>query len=187
MNDMIRKSLTLLAEFIRARWRHPVYPNRTDDSSGARPRPSRFLRLTCRFRQLSPSCAASAVDYPESMAPVRALPNYLKTHRKRTGFTQKEFAFLLGCEHGSKVSRYERGERIPSLATFFAYELILGVSGRELFAGTYQRVAEEVRGRARELFKKLDEERFTPAVKQKLDSLAEVAHPPRSNRSNHAA
>jgi transcriptional regulator with XRE-family HTH domain len=67
------------------------------------------------------------------------LQNYLRTYRKRRSLSQDEMAFLLGCQSGTKVSRYERSGRKPRIETLFAYELAFGASSRELFAGVYQR------------------------------------------------
>lgn len=38
------------------------------------------------------------------MAHRHRLDNYLKTYRKRTALTQKDVAYLLGCQSGSKIS-----------------------------------------------------------------------------------
>jgi transcriptional regulator with XRE-family HTH domain len=65
------------------------------------------------------------------------LENYLRTYRKRSGLSQDEMAFLLGCQNGTKVSRYERFARKPNLETLFAYEVVFGAPARELFAGVY--------------------------------------------------
>ena len=46
----------------------------------------------------------------------------------------------MGCQNGTKVSRYERFARKPSLETLFAYEVVFGAPARELFAGAYQKV-----------------------------------------------
>jgi|SRR6266576_4678451 len=54
------------------------------------------------------------------------LENYLRTYRKQSGLSQDEVAFLLGCQTGTKVSRYERFARKPSLETLFAYEVVFG-------------------------------------------------------------
>jgi len=75
--------------------------------------------------------------------PYQKLQNYLRTHRKRVGLSQREVAFLLGCKSGTKVSRYECFARQPALQTIFAYELIFGRSARELFAGLFQEVERE--------------------------------------------
>jgi transcriptional regulator with XRE-family HTH domain len=88
------------------------------------------------------------------------LENYLRTYRKRSAFSQEEMAFLLGCRNGTKVSRYERFARKPSLETLFAYEVVFGAPARELFAGAYQKVEKKILNRAQLLTRKLN--RATP-------------------------
>ena len=55
------------------------------------------------------------------------LENYLKTYRRRAGFSQDEIAYLLAARSGAKTSRYERFRRTPSLETALAYEALFGV------------------------------------------------------------
>ena len=88
------------------------------------------------------------------------LENYLRTYRKKSGLSQDEVAFLLGCQNGTKVSRYERFARKPSLETLFAYEVVFGAPARELFAGAYQKVEKRISNRAQLLTRKLN--RATP-------------------------
>ena len=85
----------------------------------------------------------------------RRLSNYLKSYRMRAGLSQDELAFLLGLSGGPKVSRYERGRRIPTLKTLLAYERVLGVPTRELFTGLNEQVDRETRSRARMLATRL--------------------------------
>ena len=79
------------------------------------------------------------------------LPNYLRTHRKRLVLSQDEVAFLLGAQGESKVSRYERFGRKPSLENALAFEMIYQRSASELFSGLYQKVEAEVAARAKAL------------------------------------
>jgi len=88
------------------------------------------------------------------------LENYLRTYRKRSGLSQDEVAYLLGCQNGTKVSRYERFARKPSMETLFAYEVVFGAPARELFAGGYQKVERTTQKRAQLLTRKLN--RATP-------------------------
>src|SRR3989442_14855757 len=81
----------------------------------------------------------------------RQLPNYLKVNRKRLAMSQDEVAFLLGAQTGTKVCRYERFVREPSLETALAYEAIFKTSASELFGGLYQKVEREVAERAKML------------------------------------
>lgn len=83
-----------------------------------------------------------------------SLPNYLLTNRKLTTLSQEEVAFLLGANgetKGSKISRDESFKREPGLRDVLAYELIYGKPARELFAGVYEQVEQEVAQRAKTL------------------------------------
>lgn len=102
------------------------------------------------------------------------LENYLRTYRKRSGLSQDEVAFLLGCKNGTKVSRYERFARKPSLETVFAYEVVFGAPARELFAGAYQKVEKRISNRAQLLAQKVN--RATPdrMATQKLKILKAI-------------
>lgn len=83
------------------------------------------------------------------------LENYLRTYRRRSGLTQREVAFLLGCETGTQVSRYERRRRLPPLATALACEAILGVPVAELFAGVWENEVKAIGKRMVDLRSKL--------------------------------
>jgi transcriptional regulator with XRE-family HTH domain len=103
------------------------------------------------------------------------LSNYLRTYRKRAGFSQDEIAFLLGVHSGAKVCRYERFSRKPSLRTVFAYEVIFQTPARELFAGVYQKVERTVTARAALLSRKLHVSKPEGLPARKLESLKAIA------------
>jgi transcriptional regulator with XRE-family HTH domain len=86
---------------------------------------------------------------------MKALENYLRTHRRRLGLTQADVAYLLGVQSSGKVSRYERFARRPALETAVAFEIILGVPVGDLFAGVREDVEYEVKKRARRLRRRL--------------------------------
>jgi transcriptional regulator with XRE-family HTH domain len=104
----------------------------------------------------------------------RKLTNYLRTYRKRAGLTQGELAFLLGCRNGAKVSRYERLQRVPTLQTALAYEAVLGVPARELFAGMFEEIQRTAKRRVRSLIKRLGSNQ-RPKVLRKLETLQATA------------
>lgn len=79
------------------------------------------------------------------------LDNYLRAHRKNSGFTQEEVAYLLGFDNANLVSRYEKRQRMPPVRTALAYEAIFGVPIAELFAGIRQGVIKDVEKRRSEL------------------------------------
>jgi transcriptional regulator with XRE-family HTH domain len=102
------------------------------------------------------------------------LQNYLRTYRKRSGLSQDEVAFLLGCRTGTKISRYERSARRPNLETLFAYEVMFGAPARELFAGVYQKVERTTQTRAQLLTRKLSRATPTPMATRKLHILEAI-------------
>ncbi len=108
------------------------------------------------------------------------LQNYLRTYRKRFGLSQDEVAFLLGCQSGAKVSRYERLGRQPSLEGILAYRIIFGMPVEDLFAGVYQKVEKITTKRARMLAQKLAKEGPNPVTSRKLEILRAVASVPGS-------
>jgi len=99
------------------------------------------------------------------------LDNYLRSHRKKLGLTQREVAFILGCQSGAKVSRYERLGRVPSLTTIFAYEALFQKPARELFAGIYDRVERAALRKVRLLVNRLKKRRENPALARKIENL----------------
>jgi transcriptional regulator with XRE-family HTH domain len=81
-----------------------------------------------------------------------SLSNYLRTNRKRAALSQEEVAFLLGINgpnKAAKVCRDENFARDPTLQTALAYEAIYGQPVRELFAGQYQQIEQDVAARAK--------------------------------------
>jgi transcriptional regulator with XRE-family HTH domain len=91
------------------------------------------------------------------MAP--RIMSYLRTHRKKGGLTQDEMAFLLGCQSGTKISRFERLARQPNLETALACQVVFGVPAHELFPGVFAEVEKSVMQRARLLSGRLQAQR----------------------------
>jgi hypothetical protein len=82
---------------------------------------------TCRLRQKFTPLVNLAVLYcavrtHQELHPMTSLKNsnYLRSNRKRLALSQDEVAFLLGALSGTKVCRYERFVRTPSLETALA-------------------------------------------------------------------
>jgi transcriptional regulator with XRE-family HTH domain len=85
------------------------------------------------------------------------LDSYLRSHRKKSGLTQREVAFLLGAGRtGAQVSRHEKHRRAPRLREVFGYETIYGVPAGELFAGIRDREARKIKGRLLALRQRLE-------------------------------
>ena len=78
---------------------------------------------------------------------------------------------IKGIDKGNKVSRDENYSRIPTLESALAYEAIYGKPIRELFAGLYEQIAQDVSSRAKFLSYRKSE---TPDPK-KQQALLELA------------
>jgi len=103
------------------------------------------------------------------------LESYLRTYRKRSGFSQDEVAFLLGSASGQRVSRYECRARRPTLETALAFEAIFQTPVKQLFAGLYQKVEKDTIARARVLTEKLNAARLDRITARKLVALQSFA------------
>lgn len=90
---------------------------------------------------------------------------FLWQARQRSGLAQKTIAHLLGRKFTDEISRYENGQRIPTLITALKLEIIYRVPVRLLFYEIYRncnwQVGEKA-GRFAEIF---------PADFQSLESL----------------
>ena len=105
------------------------------------------------------------------------LHNYLRTYRKRAGFSQADVAFLLGCAGGSKVSRYERFAREPALKAALAYSVVFGVPLQELFAGVHAKIEQTIVKRAGVLSDRLAASKADRITAQKLAALKAITDP----------
>jgi DNA-binding XRE family transcriptional regulator len=74
----------------------------------------------------------------------RVSGNYLRTHRKQTGLSQRELGRLLGYKNQWQVSRHERGRTTPPLLTALGYEVIFRVPVSSLFARTHSSAARSI-------------------------------------------
>lgn len=99
----------------------------------------------------------------------------LKSHRKRSGFSQDEMAVLLGLKMASAVSRYERGERSPDLDTAFACQIVLGSGLEQLFPGAYGEIRQLVSSRATQLAEQLRRGAQDNKARYKLAKLEALA------------
>jgi len=79
------------------------------------------------------------------------LDNYLRAYRKRSGLSQAEIAYLVGCKNRAQISQYELRTSTPPLPTALALQVALDVPIAELYAGTYDSIKKQVRRRAHRL------------------------------------
>src|SRR5579862_2621638 len=102
------------------------------------------------------------------------LPNYLLSNRKRLALSQGDVAFLVGIKSGSKVCRHERFSRDPNFETGLAFEVIFQQPIRELFAGLYQEIENEVAARARILAARPEQKKPNWRTRRRTQTLASI-------------
>jgi DNA-binding XRE family transcriptional regulator len=107
----------------------------------------------------------------------RGLGNYLKTHRKRSGLSQKEIARLLGYKNQWQISRHERSKTVPPLLVALAYEVAFQLPVAALFTGMYATVKhvieENLVALEKDLRSRKSVERLTTAHRRKIKWLDE--------------
>ena len=60
-------------------------------------------------------------------------PNYLRIFRKRSPLTQSDIAYLMSLSEYSSISRYEKGQRTPSIEILLVYHLLFNASIEQFF------------------------------------------------------
>ena len=112
------------------------------------------------------------------------LSNHVRKYRKCSALSQRDVAYLLGGQSGSKVCRYERFAREPGFATALAYEAIFRRPVAELFPGLYQKMQAEVRARATVLLERDCGRKLSRAGARRREMLAAIACEAPETRSN---
>jgi DNA-binding XRE family transcriptional regulator len=113
---------------------------------------------------------------PQKM-PVSELTNYLRSHRMRSGLSQRELAELVGFIADHQVSKHERSAAIPSLLIALSYSVVFLIPLEQLLPGIAETIQLNVENRLEEMEKKLNEGpakgRKAQAIARKLEWLSE--------------
>ena len=109
--------------------------------------------------------------------PNEPLANYLRAHRRKTGFTQHEVARVLGRGTHGMVSHHERLGSVPPLVMALSYQMLYRVPVSELFAGLAETVEFSVEAQLAEFESYLGEQSAggprAAAIARKLEWLSE--------------
>lgn len=105
------------------------------------------------------------------------IASYLRTHRKKSGLSQRELASILGFLSEIQISRHERSVTIPGLLIALGYEAIFRAPISEIFPGLYQTVEASIEERLAEMEKNLQQSttkgRKASSIARKLEWLWE--------------
>jgi transcriptional regulator with XRE-family HTH domain len=77
--------------------------------------------------------------------------NYLKSCRKKLGLTQRQLAFVIGLETGSRISVLEKGAGLPTLREAVMFERLFGRDLRELWPRWASEVEQTLEDHVRQL------------------------------------
>ena len=104
---------------------------------------------------------------------MRKQDNYLRSFRKKLGFTQADLATIIGAKSGASVSKQETSRRLPTFLEALTYELIFGKAIKDIFSGECEGVKGSTKKRIAELKAKLDKEPESRAneYKRKMTNL----------------
>ena len=102
------------------------------------------------------------------------LPSYLRTHRKKHGFSQDELAELIGCSHGAIVSRFEYLQRPPPFKIALACQIVFDVPAQDIFPAVLRDVERETAARAAGMSERLIAAERNAVAAQKLRALRAV-------------
>src|SRR5215831_1671687 len=75
------------------------------------------------------------------------IASHVRTHRKKSGFTQRELARLVGYTNQGPVSRHERGITVPPFQVALAYAAVFRVAVTELFPAVHEKVGKDIETR----------------------------------------
>jgi DNA-binding XRE family transcriptional regulator len=101
------------------------------------------------------------------------LDNYIRTHRKRAGLSQRELGSLLGYSDEGAVARHERSKSLPPFLIAVAYEVIFQKPISELFPGIRDAIKGTIEPRLLRFEAELDNAPKIARAKQKLAWLTE--------------
>lgn len=101
------------------------------------------------------------------------LDNYIRTHRKRAGLSQRELGVLLGYSDEGAVARHERSKSLPPFLIAVAYEVIFQKPISELFPGIHEAIKGAIEPRLSKFEAELDNAPTIVRAKQKLAWLTE--------------
>ncbi len=106
----------------------------------------------------------------------KRLANYLRTHRRRIGLSQRELGKVLGYRDEGPVSPHEGFGTMPPLTLALSYEIVYRAPISEIFAGLRDEIEEQVEGRLADLEMGLQQrsakERDAIAIARKLEWFA---------------
>jgi transcriptional regulator with XRE-family HTH domain len=93
--------------------------------------------------------------------------NYLRSHRKKLGLTQKELGFVLGLGSGCRISALETGRSKPRLYETITFDRLFGQPFEELWPGFSEKIEIDLDTRIRKLMDRLQRSQSGSSLRTK--------------------
>ena len=100
--------------------------------------------------------------------------NYLRMYRKKSPLTQSDMGFLVDIKHISNISRYEKGQRKPSIEILITYHLLFNCPIESFFTQESEQVRQKLIPRLKELIQEIKKQQITLKDTPKINFLEEV-------------
>ncbi len=101
------------------------------------------------------------------------IDNYMRTHRKHSGLSTRDLAFLLGLRSSQIISRYEDSNRLPSVKVLLTASILFNVPPGDLLPGIVREVETLLTTRAK-AFTDTHKHSDNPLIQRKLDFLLDA-------------
>jgi len=75
------------------------------------------------------------------------IPNNLKKYRRIMGYSQKEVAKIFGFKSPNRISRWEKGEAMPSVKNLLRLSALYATLPNELYFELWQEVKSKLKNR----------------------------------------
>jgi DNA-binding XRE family transcriptional regulator len=112
---------------------------------------------------------------------ITEVANYLRSHRRKSGLSQRELANIVGYVTQAPVSEHERSVTIPALLIALSYEVVFRVPLSELFPALYGTVEANIEEQLSMIESKLQQStakgRRAAYIARKLEWLWERRNP----------
>ncbi|MBL7821436.1 MAG: helix-turn-helix transcriptional regulator [Saprospiraceae bacterium] len=101
-------------------------------------------------------------------------PNYLRMYRKRSGLIQEDIAYILDLPDYSNISRYEKGQRTPTIELLLTYHHLFDIPIETFFEQESEIIKLRLIERLIQLVPELKKDQITLKSTQRIQFLEDT-------------
>lgn len=126
-------------------------------SKMTRPAPLHIYSGFVGFGNLITKVGKYKLIFDNSSMPPEHMGNYLRSHRRMSGLTQRELASIVGFLTRFQIARHEESRAVPVFLVAISYEIVFRAPISELFPGLYRSVEARIEEQLAQLEQALQE------------------------------